>query len=51
MLQGTEADARMVIDRLLREASWDIEDKSQVLTEESTAGYAQRDNLFRRLHR
>lgn len=36
MLQGTEADARMVIDRLLREANWNIEDKSQVLTEEST---------------
>lgn len=30
----TEADARMVIDQLLREAGWDIIDKSQVSTEE-----------------
>lgn len=33
----TEADARIVVDRLLREASWDIEDKSQVSTEEAAA--------------
>ena len=33
----TEADARIVVDRLLREADWDIEDKSQVSTEEPTA--------------
>ena len=32
---SSEADARIVVDRLLREASWDIEDKSQVTTEES----------------
>jgi len=32
---SSEADARMVVDRLLREAGWDIEDKSQVTTEES----------------
>ncbi|HXF44086.1 MAG TPA: DEAD/DEAH box helicase family protein [Candidatus Paceibacterota bacterium] len=29
-----EADARILIDRKLREASWDIEDKNQVSTEE-----------------
>jgi type I restriction enzyme R subunit len=33
----TEADARIVVDRLLREAGWDIEDKSQVSTEEAAA--------------
>jgi type I restriction enzyme R subunit len=33
----TEADSRIVVDRLLREANWDIEDKSQVSTEEATA--------------
>jgi type I restriction enzyme R subunit len=33
----SEADSRMVIDRLLREAGWDIEDKSQVSTEEAAA--------------
>jgi type I restriction enzyme R subunit len=34
---GGETDARIVIDRLLREADWDIEDKSQVSTEEAAA--------------
>ena len=29
-----ETDARIVIDRLLREARWDIENKDQVSTEE-----------------
>jgi type I site-specific restriction endonuclease len=33
----SEADSRIVVDRLLREASWDIEDKSQVSTEEPSA--------------
>ena len=33
----TEADTRIVIDRLLREAGWDIENKSVVSTEEPTA--------------
>ncbi len=33
----TEADARIVVDRLLRESGWDIEDKSQVATEEASA--------------
>lgn len=33
----TEADARIVVDRLLREADWDIEKKSVVSTEEATA--------------
>jgi len=33
----TEADTRIVIDRLLREAGWDIENKSLVSTEEPAA--------------
>lgn len=33
----TEADTRIVIDRLLREAGWDVENKSIVSTEEPTA--------------
>jgi len=33
----TEADARIVVDRLLRTASWDIENKSVVSTEEAAA--------------
>ncbi len=33
----TEADARIVIDRLLRGAGWDIENKAIVATEEPTA--------------
>lgn len=32
-----ETDARIIIDRLLREAGWDIEHKSQVSTEEPAA--------------
>jgi type I site-specific restriction endonuclease len=32
-----ETDARIVVDRLLREAGWDIEDKSQVSTDEPTS--------------
>ena len=32
---SSEADARIVVDRLLREAGWNIEDKNQVTTEES----------------
>jgi len=31
-----ESDTRMIIDRKLREAGWDIEDKNQVTTEELT---------------
>ena len=31
--QTTEADARILIDDLLKEARWDPADKSQVLTE------------------
>src|SRR3989338_3567358 len=30
-----ETDARILIDRRLREADWDIEDKNQVSTEET----------------
>ncbi len=33
----TEADARIVVDRLLKEAGWDIENKAQVATEEALA--------------
>jgi hypothetical protein len=33
-----EPDARILIDRLLCEAVWDIEDKAQVSTEESALG-------------
>lgn len=33
----TEADARIVVDRLLREADWDIENKAAVATEEPAA--------------
>jgi type I restriction enzyme R subunit len=32
-----ETDSRIIIDRKLREAGWDIEDKTQVATEETTA--------------
>jgi type I site-specific restriction endonuclease len=32
-----ETDARIIIDRLLRDADWDIEDKAQVSTEEAAA--------------
>ncbi|MFQ5794993.1 MAG: DEAD/DEAH box helicase family protein [Candidatus Bipolaricaulia bacterium] len=32
-----ETDARIIVDRLLRESGWDPEDKSQVLTEEPAA--------------
>jgi len=32
-----ETDARIIIDRLLREAGWDIEDKNQVSTEEAAS--------------
>ncbi len=34
---ATEADARMVIDQLLKDAGWDITNKAQVSTEESSA--------------
>src|SRR5512147_2370432 len=34
---SNEADSRIIIDRLLREADWDIEDKAQVSTEEADA--------------
>jgi len=41
-----ETDARIIIDRLLREAGWDIENKSQVSTEEPAAD-GQADYLLR----
>jgi hypothetical protein len=28
----TEADSRIIIDRKLREVDWDIEDKTQIVT-------------------
>lgn len=37
MPMPSEADARIVLDRLLREAGWDVEDKAQVSTEEAAA--------------
>lgn len=37
MKRTVETDSRIVIDRLLREAGWSIEDKSQVSTEEPAA--------------
>ena len=39
----TEADARIVVDRLLREADWDIEDKSQVSPKPSVENYERRN--------
>ncbi|HLD92151.1 MAG TPA: DEAD/DEAH box helicase family protein [Patescibacteria group bacterium] len=36
-MRTVETDSRIVIDRLLREAGWSIEDKSQVSTEEPAA--------------
>jgi hypothetical protein len=37
---SNETDARISIDRLLRDADWDIEDKEQVSTEEVADGRA-----------
>ena len=34
-MTSKETDARIIVDRLLRGAGWDIEDKNQVTTEES----------------
>jgi type I restriction enzyme R subunit len=47
--QATEADARIVIDDMLREANWDPTDKSQVLTECSVfgAGGEKHDNFIK----
>lgn len=46
-----ETDARMIIDRKLREAGWDIEDKNQVSTEDAAksgrADYFLRDSRGR----
>jgi len=48
-----ETDSRIIIDRLLREAGWDIENKLQVSTEEPTADgradYLLKDNRGRPL--
>jgi predicted type IV restriction endonuclease len=41
-----ETDARIVIDRLLRESGWDIENKAQVSTEEP-AKDGRADYLFK----
>lgn len=49
----TEADARIIVDRLLRESGWDIEDKGQVSTEEGAsdgrADYVLKDQRSRPL--
>ncbi len=48
-----ETDARILIDRLLREAGWNIADKAQVSTEEATrdgrADYVLKDSRSRPL--
>jgi type I site-specific restriction endonuclease len=46
---SNEADARIIIDRLLREANWDIEDKAQVSTEEAAAD-GRADYVLKDLH-
>lgn len=43
---STEADARIVIDDLLRQAGWDPADKSQVLTEHSLPDGGRADYLL-----
>ena len=44
-----ESDARIIIDRLLRDAGWNIEDKSQVSTEEAVHdGRADRGPVLKR---
>jgi type I restriction enzyme R subunit len=43
---STEADARIVIDDLLRQAGWDPADKSQVLTEHSSTDGGRADYLL-----
>jgi hypothetical protein len=48
-----ETDARIIIDRLLRDAEWDIEDKAQVSTEgtaaDGRADYVLKDSRSRPL--
>jgi len=43
---STEADARIVIDDMLRQAGWDPADKSQVLTEHTSADGGRADYLL-----
>ena len=43
---STEADARIVVDDLLRQAGWDPADKSQVLTEHTTPDGGRADYLL-----
>jgi len=43
---STEADARIVIDDLLRQAGWDPADKSQVLTEQTIPDVGRADYLL-----
>ncbi len=45
----SEADSRIVVDRLLREAGWDIEDKAQVSTEQAAAD-GRADYLLKNQH-
>lgn len=42
----TEADARIIIDELLRQAGWDPTDKSQVLTEHSSSSAGRADYVL-----
>lgn len=43
---STEADARIVIDDMLRQAGWDPADKSQVLTEHTSTDVGRADYLL-----
>lgn len=43
---STEADARIIIDELLRQAGWDPTDKSQVLTEHSSSAAGRADYVL-----
>lgn len=42
----TEADARIIIDELLRQAGWDPTDKSQVVTEHSSSSAGRADYML-----
>lgn len=44
--QQTEADARILIDELLKRAAWDPSDKSQVLTERSLSDVGRADYVL-----
>ncbi len=46
---SNEANARIIIDRLLREADWDIVNTVQVSAKEAVAGYVLNDSRSRLL--